>query len=58
MCYVKGFLKYKYTDMNEDLVNRGALKCVLMCTLKLDRFLNMLYHIRNQYPKPMFYEVK
>ena len=32
MCYVKGFLTYKYTHRHEyDLVNRGALKGVLKC---------------------------
>ena len=32
-----------HTHMYEDLVNRGAFIGVLMCTLKIDRFLNILY---------------
>ena len=44
MCYVKGFLTYKYihTHKNDDLVNRGKLNGVPKNTLTLDRFLNIL----------------
>ena len=35
MCFVNGFLTYMYTHthMYNDLVNKGALKGVLKCTL-------------------------